>query len=159
MKMLTLALVSSGPTTPEWKRFLIWIILIMSRFQNRSLIRKQHKSAFVSRSTKEHATDVQGKQISFYILNCCCQLRNTELESHLKKQIWLCAEGCDQRPALRQSVNNSMDVQNNQISSHLMLIWFLELSLCWQCFPRCKDSLIRGGAGATNSMAAKREGH
>lgn len=157
--MLTLALVSSGPTTPEYKRFLISIILSMSRFQSRSLIQNQQKSAFVSCSTKEHATDVQDKQISFYILNCC-QLRKTELELHLKiKQMWLCAEGCEQRPALRQSVNNSMDVQNNQISSHLMLLWFLELSLCWQCFPRCKDSLIREGAGATNSMAAKREGH
>lgn len=56
----------------------------MSRFQIRSLIQNQQKSAFVSRSTKEHATDVQDKQISFYILNCC-QLRKTELELHLKK--------------------------------------------------------------------------
>lgn len=49
-------------------------------------------------------------------------------------------------------VNNIIDVQV-QSSFHLMLWWFQEPNLCWQCFPRCKDSLRREGADVESSKA------
>lgn len=48
--------------------------------------------------------------------------------------------------------------KTKEVDAHLMLLWFREPSLCWQCFLRCKDSPTRGGAGAGSSEAERHEG-
>lgn len=50
-----------------------------------------------------------------------------------------------------------LKIQQNKRRLHLMLLWFPEPSLCWQCSPRCRDSPTHGGADVRSSPAGKQE--
>lgn len=70
------------------------------------------------------------------------------------------ADGCDEgRTTDWASQKKSLrEKKIKDVDAHLMLLWFREPSLCWQCFLKCKDSPTRAGAGAGNSGAGRHEG-
>lgn len=66
------------------------------------------------------------------------------------------ADGCDEGRTTDWA--GEREKKMKEVDAHLMLLWFREPSLCWQCFLRCKDSPTRAGAGAANSGAERHGG-
>lgn len=124
--MLTLVLVSSAPTTPEYREGPTLLIPILSSNKPKEKLFLRHKGRWrlaqnwfdftLSDWNNRNVPGLTGR---------------AGRDEEGKTTAWVC-------------------------TPHLMLLWFLQKSLCWQCFLKCKDSPTRGGADARNTEA---EGH
>lgn len=134
MKMLTLVLVSSAPTTPEYKEGPTLVIPIISS-------NKPNQRCFVGTLFLRQKGRWRLARNWFDFTFSAWNNRNvTGLTGRAdrydegKTTAWVC-------------------------TPHLMLLWCLEPSLCWQCFLKCKDSPTRAGADARNTEAERHKGH
>lgn len=136
MKMLTLVLASSAPTTPGYRKDPTLIIPIISS-------NKPNQRCFVGKvipQIKKKKEDGDRHRADLIFTFSAWNNRNvTGLtggaggDDEGKATAWVC-------------------------TPHLMLLWFLEPSLCLRCFPKCKDSPTRGGADARNTEAGRHKG-
>lgn len=130
MKMLTLVLVSSAPTTPEYREGPKLVIPIISS-------NKPNQLCFVEKLFLRQKGRWRLARNWFDFTFSAWNNRNvTGLTGR--------ADGCDEGKTTAWVS-----------TPHLMLLWFPELSLCWQCSPKCKDSPTRGGADARNTEAER----